>query len=331
MVDDTKSRKWQITINNPVEKGFTHDAIVEILGKFKGCTYYCLSDEVGESGTFHTHIFIYSPSGVRFSTIKNRFEGGHFDMANGNCQQNRDYIFKEGKWLNDKKCDTNIRDSHVEWGDLPVERQGKRNDLDDLYDMIVSGASDADIYLIDPNYIKYSGMIERVRQSVLLNKYRSVRRLDLRVTYVYGSTQAGKTRSIMDGFGDENVYRVVDYRHPFDGYQGEDVVVFEEFRSSLPLGMMLNYLDVYPCQLPARYCNKMAAYTKVFIVSNLELSDQYQDIQRKHPEDYKAFLRRIHYVELHTQHKIFSYTLDQFQSSWVPAIHTPFGFDYKVV
>lgn len=107
MQADSRSRKWQITINNPVEKGYTHEKIVEILKEFKSIVYYCMSDEIGEAGTYHTHIFIAAGSGIRFSTLLNRFEKCHFEMANGNCQQNRDYVFKESKWKNDKKADTN--------------------------------------------------------------------------------------------------------------------------------------------------------------------------------------------------------------------------------
>ena len=35
----TQSRKWQITINNPVEKGFTHDRLKEILAGMKSVIY----------------------------------------------------------------------------------------------------------------------------------------------------------------------------------------------------------------------------------------------------------------------------------------------------
>ena len=51
-MQDTRSRKWQLTINNPIEKGFTHDKIKEILSEFSSLVYWCMSDEVGESGTF---------------------------------------------------------------------------------------------------------------------------------------------------------------------------------------------------------------------------------------------------------------------------------------
>ena len=59
---------------------------------------------------------------------------------------------------------------------------------------------------------------------------------------------------------------------------------------------MLNYLDIYPLQLPARFHNKTACYTKVFIVSNIPLSGQYPNVQRENPITFEAFLRRIHKV-----------------------------------
>ncbi len=56
---------------------------------------------------------------------------------------------------------------------------------------------------------------------------------------------------------------------------------------------MLNYLDIYPLTLPARYTDRTACYTKVFITSNIPLEEQYRDIQRVQMETWRAFLRRI--------------------------------------
>ena len=53
-----QSRKWQLTFNNPEELGFSHDQIVEALENLAAVTYYCLCDEVGSEGTYHTHLYI---------------------------------------------------------------------------------------------------------------------------------------------------------------------------------------------------------------------------------------------------------------------------------
>lgn len=297
---DTRSRKWQITINNPKEKGFDHERIKEQLGTFKSCVYWCLSDEIGENGTYHTHIFMACSDAVRFSTIKKKFERAHFEMAKGTSKENRDYIFKEGKWEKDKKKETNLPETHEEFGDMPVERQGQRNDLIDLYDMIKQGLSNFDIIEENPAYMMHIDKIERARQIVKEEKFKNVLR-DLEVTYIWGDTGTGKTRSVMDQYGYENVYRITDYNHPFDSYKGQDVVIFEEFRSSLKIQEMLNYLDRYPLELPCRYLNKIACYTKVYIISNIPLTCQYDYIQQQYPETWEAFCRRIYNIQHFTR------------------------------
>ena len=70
-------------------------------------------------------------------------------------------------------------------------------------------------------------------------------------------------------------------------------VRIEEFRSSLKIQDMLNYLDGYPLKLPCRYANKIACYTKVYIITNISLSEQYESIQSEHLETWQAFKRRI--------------------------------------
>ncbi len=73
-------------------------------------------------------------------------------------------------------------------------------------------------------------------------------------------------------------------------------MVFEEFNSQIPIEDMLNLLDVYPLNLPARYNDRVACYTKVCITSNLPLSAQYSFTQIHSRETWRAFLRRIHKV-----------------------------------
>lgn len=300
MTKDSQSRKWQLTINNPVEHGYPQDVIENVLMGMS-LIYWCMSDETGKEGTYHTHVYLQSAHGIRFSTILNRFEGSgaHCEMCKGTGQENRDYVFKEGKWLDDEKGETNHRDTHREWGELPVERQGKRNDLDDLYDMILSGMSTFDIIQDNPSYMLNIDKIEKVRQTVLEEKFKDCFR-ELDVTYIWGMTGSGKTRGVMDTYGYSNVYRVTDYYHPFDAYKGQDIILFEEFRSCLPIDDMLKYLDGYPVEFPARYMNRQACYSKVFFATNIDLRCQYPNIQRDQPLTWQAFLRRIHHVKVYT-------------------------------
>ncbi len=117
-----------------------------------------------------------------------------------------------------------------------------------------------------------------------------MRRLDLEVVYIYGKAGIGKTRYVMDKYGDENVYRITDYDGKlFDNYNNEDIIIFEEFRGQVRIDIMLNYLDVYPLRLPAKYKNKIAWFTKIFLITNLPLSAQYKNVQMNTPKLGKPF------------------------------------------
>lgn len=294
-----QSRKWLLTINNPNNWGITENGIKEALSDFKSIVYYCYAKEVGVlEETPHYHIFCCFSSAVRFTTIKNKFPTAHLDICKGTCSDNKAYVFKEGaKWRDLEKSDTKHHDikSHYEYGEMPVERQGARNDLQDLLDMIVEGKSDYDILQSNANYLLQLDKIEKVRQAMTSELYKRKWR-ELEVTYISGLPGVGKTRYVMESVGFDKVYRVTDYSHPFDNYKGQDVLLFDEFRSSLTITDMLNYLDGYPLELPSRYTNKVACYTKVYLISNIPLEKQYTNVQINEPITFSAFCRRINKV-----------------------------------
>ena len=57
-----KLRRWQITINNPIDKGWTHEALKNVLQEMS-VVYWCMADE--QASTFHTHIYVVFKNQVR--------------------------------------------------------------------------------------------------------------------------------------------------------------------------------------------------------------------------------------------------------------------------
>lgn len=290
------SRKFQLTINNPADHGFTHERIRTILSEFSGVVYWCMCDEIGEQGTPHTHLYVVFKNSTMFDTLHGKFYGAHIEQANGSNKQNRDYIRKYGKWLDDTKHETNLANTFEEWGDLPPDKTRSETQADLIMQMIRDGKNNAEILEECPTAYNKISYIEQTRQTILAERFKDEFR-HLCVTYLWGDTAAGKTRSVMEKYGYPQVYRVTDYDHPFDNYKGQDVIVFEEFRSSLSIGDMLNFLDGYPIYLPCRYANKVACYTKVYIISNIPLEQQYPNVKIDNPETWAAFRRRIHNIE----------------------------------
>ena len=298
MTDNTQSRKWTMTINNPKEHGFDHDNIRLLLNRF--CPdYYCMADEIGTTGTYHTHVYLYSQSPIRFKTVKNRFPIAHLEKAYGSARDNRDYILKQGKWEGDRKSETSVEGTFYEFGILPNEKEEKNPKMYRLLQYVKEGMTSTEIIDDTPDFAFNLKNIDALREAYTSEKFRHNNR-KLEVTYLFGASGTGKTSSIFKKHPPSDICRITDYSGKngirFDAYHGQDVLVFEEFNSQIPIEAMLNYLDIYPLTLPARYNDRTACYTKVYITSNQPLNKQFTHAQRTRPETWKAFLRRIHSV-----------------------------------
>lgn len=298
MENNTQSRKWALVINNPLEAGLDHAAIREILYRFSPA-YFCMADEIATTGTYHTHIFLFSPSPMRFSTVKNRFSTAHIEKAYGSAKANRAYILKEGHWADTDKAETSVSGTFEEWGDLPAEKEEEAPEMFKHIQDLRAGKSVMEIIEDNPKLAFRIREIETLRQAILEEKYSAENRA-LEVTYLYGASGTGKTRGIFEKHDRKSICRITDYGGRngvrFDAYHCQDVLVLEEFHSQIPISAMLNYLDIYPLTLPARYTDRIACYTKVYITSNIPLEEQYRDIQRYQMETWRAFLRRVQNV-----------------------------------
>lgn len=266
-----------------------------------------MADEIGlNEKTPHTHIFVCFSSRVRFSTIQKHFKQAHIEKCRGLVSENVNYIKKAGKWK-DIKGGTQVEGSFEEYGQKPPDSKGSNFDLSELYNMINDGMTNAEILACNQDYIMQIDKLDKIRTIILQDRYKDEIRLNLKVTYIYGETGTGKTRGVLERHGNANVYRVTDYLHPFENYNSNTVICFDEFRSSIKLKDMLLYCDIYPIELPARYANKFACYETVYIISNWALEKQYSELQKDDKESWNAFLRRIHEVQIYTHEGITTY------------------------
>lgn len=261
----------------------------------KHITYFIFQQEVGTFGTAHLQVYLNFSMSKRFSTIKTLFPTAHIEPMLGTKTQAKQYCSKD----NSRRIACDLQQCKVyEFGEFIPERA--RTDLMGLINEIKEGFDNGFIIEKHPlEFFKFHNHIENFRTTMLFEKYKKLWR-SLDVTYIYGSTGIGKTRSIMERYGYENVFRLTDYvRGKFDSYKGQDVIILEEFRSGnggLTITDMLNVLDGYPFMLPARFNDRVACFTKVFILTNWPLYKQFENTQTEHPETFKAFLRRIHKI-----------------------------------
>ena len=289
MADNSKSRKYLLTFNNPSEHGFTHEKINNIMRELKW-EYYCMCDEIGENGTYHTHLFFYCKNPVQFSRVHKLFPTVHIDVAYGSANDNKNYILKEGKYSDTDKKDTNLPDTFEEYGNMPLDNSERSEKVSEaIRNMVKEGKTNAEIIDAIPSAIFHTNNMDKYRKILLKEEHKN-KRIKKNVIYISGESETGKSRYVLDTHGDENVFIVSDYKHPFDNYEGEPVILFDEFHSDIEITSMLRYLDIYGCELPARYGNTYAAYNTVYIISNISLDEQYPCIDNN---TFNAFIRRI--------------------------------------
>ncbi|MCP1103247.1 hypothetical protein M2454_002645 [Aequitasia blattaphilus] len=295
--NNPQSRKWLITINNPERYALLHDAIKLILACLT-IDYWCMVDEIGESGTYHTHIYIYSPSPIRFSTLKKHFPIAHIDKCHGTVTEGVSYIKKNDKWAGTLKADTTVEGTFEEYGTIPQPGEETSPRMATLLQDIYAGKSTAEIINDTPSFALRAKGIDELRETFRSEKYANeLRTVD--VTYIYGDTGSGKTHYIYETYPLKEICRITNYakdQTKFDAYNGHDVLVFEGFEGQIPINEMLSILDIYPLSLPARYRDRVACYTKVYILSTLPIDDLYKDIQYDSSRTWEAFMRRFNTI-----------------------------------
>lgn len=290
-----QSRKWLITINNPQEHGLTIQKIKEILNNL--ClVYFCWSEEIGEQGTYHIHIYIYSSAPIRFSTLKRKFPTAHIEKAYGTSAENKEYVQKSGKWENTEKADTSIKGTFFEEGELPTQNAEKNPKMYDIVQDVKDGKSTAEIVDNSPSAAYHVQQIDTLRQAILAQKYLNEIR-NLTVTYIYCKDGICDYAQIYKDIACKDICRINYYKRThdayFDTYNGQKTLSFENFESQIDIEYMMTYLDGYPMQLHARYYDRVACYTKVYIISNLPIEKQY-DWEPKHLRT--AFSKKLNRV-----------------------------------
>ena len=207
---NSQSRKWLFTIQKPSQCGLSNEYVHSVLQGLMTVDYYCFCREIAKTGSEHMHIFIYSHSPIRFSTAKKRFPMSHLDKALGTCAENRAYLLKEGKWASTEKAETSIKGSFQEWGTIPAEGKETNPQKSKLIELIQSGMTTSEIILSNPNYAFKTNDINVLRETLLSDKYSRVNR-ELNVTYIFGSTGAGKSHYIFDHHSPLDICRITSY------------------------------------------------------------------------------------------------------------------------
>ena len=167
--------------------------------------------------------------------------------------------------------------------------QGKRNDLLEIKEQIDNGATELEI--ASEHFSKW--VVYRRSFQAYATLKATQRNWPTKTFVLWGKTGTGKTRFAMDQIMDLTYWTPGDYKW-FDGYTGQDIVVFDDYRGEYKLQMLLKLLDRYQMQVPIKGGFTEWAPKKIYITSNIHPNDWYPMADRY---SMSAMFRRFSRVE----------------------------------
>jgi len=268
----SRSRCYAITYNN-----YTEDCLERL--KIEPRLSYCVfGKEIGkECSTPHLQGYVQFKEKIAFSTVCSLLNNkAHIEPAIASDASNYDYCTKDDNLF-------------FEYGTR--KKQGKRNDIHSACQMIQEGHSMKEVALSNPvPYVKYHRGFEKYKSLMI-----EPRNEMPEVIVLYGLTGTGKSRTARQMLPDAYVWGPEQGKW-FDGYEGQEECIFEEFRGQLPFGMLLRLLDRYDCRVETKGSTIQFVATKIVITSPVHPNYWYQMFESS-DDKIDQLLRRVKEVK----------------------------------
>jgi len=272
-------RRFVFTVNN-----YTQEEYQALKDFAKTTTWFIMGREVGEQGTPHIQGACVLAKQVAFSTIKATpgLTRAHIETMRGQPLASKEYCSKEDL-------------SPFEHGTLP--QPGKRTDIHDAADAIREGSSLRELADTNPvAIVKFSKGLMTLRS--LLAKPRDPSNPPT-IYWIHGPTGTGKSKftyeySMAYGKNEDDTWPASADLKWFDGYDGQQVVLFDDFRpKEVSFSFFLRILDRYPIKVPIKGGFVNWNPKLILITTPYDIDKTFEFRAQHRAEDIKQLKRRI--------------------------------------
>ncbi len=280
-----RSRRFMWRVSNPQEE--EEEDVFNVLlwaeEPRSPVRYIVFQLEVGKEGTPHFQGFLETKREMTTKALLKVFplRGGHWEFAKKASAACIKYCTKKdtreaGPW---------------EWG-KSTSGQGARSDLDRIGDRLLAGETVEALAREFP--ARYCTFFRGWERLSMFARPPTVTP-DLEVWLLEGPTGVGKSRYVYETFS--SVFKKPLGGMWFDGYQGEETLLLEEFNgaaSHVTLAETLDLLDIYRVQLPIKGAFTWRRCKRVFVCTNTHPNEWYDYASREAQR--KALARRFTHV-----------------------------------
>lgn len=285
-----KAKAWIFVLNN-----YDDEKMDKLKGLFEShFDYLCYGKEVGAEGTPHLQGVLHLKVRKELRTLKNLLGPEyHFEQKKGTWQRAVDYCKKgdqpkeEWEELGTAGPNYGLNADITELGEFPAEK-GERTDVQQAKSIIDEGGS---MLQVAEECFESFCRYERAFRSYKRMKTTS-RDWEMEVYILWGKPGTGKTRWANEL--SESVYFLETPRGSecpwWDNYDGEEVVVIDDFYGWLKWSFLLKLLDRYKFQVPIKGGFMEFTSKKIVITSNASPATWYQYSEKM---DKEALKRRI--------------------------------------
>lgn len=298
----SRHRNWVFTINNYTEEDL--DALLrhEALPDFVWLC--CGIEEAPTTGTAHVQgacclMNAKTLTACQKTILPGRPKQVHLEVMRGRPWQAREYIVNPEK------------ESSTDWWEIGRVKTKEEEEEDNSTksergnsvwqrcwaQVALEGKSVAQLMLtreFGPTATRMATSLlklEATRDRMKSPKWRTVK-----TSVLFGKAGSGKTRKAMEAVQGDDWFKL---NHPgdlnvwWDGYNGQSVLILDDFTGWLPLTQLLGVLDGYPMQVQVKFGTAQAAWTEVIITSNEHPSKWYKPEVLARHDGGQALRRRI--------------------------------------